>query len=75
MRALLDRYLRLLEIASREPELRIGKLVTMMGAKPLRLTCAIYASAFYEFLKPYYDSSPALKMIWRPIKRWVLSGR
>jgi len=75
MRALLDRYLRLLEIASREPELRIGKLVTMMGAKPLRLTWAIYATAFNQFLKPYFDASPVLKTIVRPIKRWVSSGR
>ena len=39
MRAMLDRYLRLLEIAAREPELPIGTLLTMTGAKPLRWKC------------------------------------
>ena len=48
MRAMLDRYLRLLEAAAHEPELPIGKLVAMTGAKPLRWTCRNYAERFYE---------------------------
>jgi amino acid adenylation domain-containing protein len=68
---MLDRYLRLLEVASREPELPIGALLAKIGAKPLRWTCANYAATFYKFLKPYYDSSPLLKMCWRHAKRWV----
>ena len=48
MRAMLDRYLRLLEAAAREPELPIGKLLAMTGAKPLRWTCANYAAPFYD---------------------------
>ena len=43
MRAMLDRYLRLLEAAAHEPELPIGKLLAMTGAKPLRWTCRNYA--------------------------------
>ena len=74
MRAMLDRYLRLLEAAAREPELAIGKLLAMVGAKPLRWTCANYAAPFFEFITAFYASSPLLKMFWRPIKRWVLSG-
>jgi hypothetical protein len=74
MRALLDRYLRLLETASREPELPIGKLQTMIGVMPLRLTWAKYAATFYELLAPYYASSPLLKMIWRPVKNWLSSS-
>jgi non-ribosomal peptide synthetase component F len=74
MRAMLDRYLRLLEAVAREPELPIGKLLTMIGAKPLRWTYANYAAPFYEFVTAFYASSPLLKMFWRPIKRWVLSG-
>ena len=74
MRAMLDRYLRLLEVAAREPELPIGNLLRMAGARPLRWTCANYAAPFYEFVTAFYASSPLLKMFWRPIKRWVLSG-
>jgi amino acid adenylation domain-containing protein len=74
MRAMLDRYLRLLEVAAREPELPIGKLLRMAGAKPLRWTCANYAAPFYEFVTAFYASSPLLKLCWRPIRRWVLSG-
>jgi amino acid adenylation domain-containing protein len=74
MRAMLDRYLRLLEAAAREPELPIGELLAMSGSKPLRWTSANYAAPFYEFITPIYASSPLLKMVWRPIKRWILSG-
>jgi acyl-coenzyme A synthetase/AMP-(fatty) acid ligase/acyl carrier protein len=75
MRALFDRYLRLLEAASREPELPIGQLQTMIGIKPLRWTRSKYAAAFYEFLEPYYASSPLLQTMWRPVKKWLaLSG-
>jgi amino acid adenylation domain-containing protein len=69
MRALLDRYLRLLETASREPELPIGQLQTMIGVKPPRLTRAKFAATFYEFLEPYYASSPLLQMIWRHVRK------
>ena len=62
MRVMLDRYLRLLEAAAREPELPIGTLLTMIGARPLRWTCANYAAPFYEFVRAFYVSSPLLKM-------------
>jgi non-ribosomal peptide synthetase component F len=74
MRAMLDRYLRLLEAAAREPELPIGKLLRMAGARPLRWTCANYAAPFYKFVTTFYASSQLLKMFWRPIKKWTLSG-
>jgi amino acid adenylation domain-containing protein len=74
MRLMLDRYLRLLVAAGHEPELPIGKLLAKTGAKPLRWTYANYAAPFYEFVTAFYASSPFLKMCWRPIKRWVLSG-
>jgi hypothetical protein len=65
MRAMLNRYLRLLEAAAREPELPIGKLQKMTGTKPLRWACERYARAFY-------DSSPLLKTCWRHARRWRL---
>jgi hypothetical protein len=74
MRVMLDRYLRLLEAAMRKPELPIATLLAMIGAKPLRWTCANHAAPFYEFFTAFYASSPLLKLCWRPIKRWVLSG-
>ena len=75
MRALLDRYLRLLEAAAREPELPIGTLLSMTGgAKPLRWKWANNAHPFYEFVKAFYASSPLLKMLLRPVKRWLLSS-
>jgi len=73
MRLLLDRYLRLLQAVSREPELPIGELLKIVGPRPLRWTCANYAALFYEFVRAFYASSPLLKMCWRPIKRRVLS--
>jgi amino acid adenylation domain-containing protein len=73
MRMLLDRYLRLLEAAAREPELSIGRLLAMIGGRPLRWTCANYAAPVYEFVTEFYASSPLLKLCWRPIRRWVLS--
>jgi len=74
MRAMLDRYLRLLEAAAREPELPIGDLLIMAGARPLRWTCANYAAAFFESVTALYASSPLLKIFWRPIKRWIFSA-
>jgi amino acid adenylation domain-containing protein len=71
MRVMLDRYLRLLEAAAREPELPIGKLVAMIGAKPLRWTFTNRVAPFYEFVTALYASSPLLKMCWRPVKRLV----
>jgi hypothetical protein len=73
MRVMLERYLRLLIAAAREPELPISKLLAKTGAKPLRWTCANYAAPFYEFITDFYASSPLIKMCWRPIRRWVLS--
>ncbi len=74
MRLMVDRYLRLLETAAREPELPIGKLLKMVGAKPLRWTFASYAAPFFEFVTGFYSSSPQLKMFWRPIKRRLFSA-
>jgi amino acid adenylation domain-containing protein len=74
MRVMLDRYLRLLEAAASEPELPIGKLLAMIGAKPLRWTFANYAAPLFEFASAFYASSPLLKLCWRPIRRLVLSG-
>ena len=62
MRAMLDRYLRLLEAAAHEPELPIGKLVSMTGAKPLRWTCRNHAERFYE-------SATLLKLFWRQVRK------
>jgi hypothetical protein len=69
--AMLDRYLRLLEVASHEPELPIGRLLAKIGTKPMRWTFANYAATLYEFLQPYYDRTPLLKICWRHAKRWV----
>jgi amino acid adenylation domain-containing protein len=74
MRATLDRYLRLLETAAREPQLPIGTLLTMTGARPLRWTCANYAAPFYEFIRARYVASPLFKILWRPVQRWLLSS-
>ena len=73
MRVMLERYLRLLVAAACEPELPIRKLLIIVGARPLRWTCANYAAPFYKFITAFYASSPLLKMCWRPIRRWVLS--
>ena len=35
----------------------------MIGAKPLRWTCANYAAPFYEFVTAFYASSPLLKVL------------
>jgi nonribosomal peptide synthetase DhbF len=67
MRAMLDRYLRLLEAAAHEPELLIGKLVAMTGAKPLRWTCRNYAERFYK-------SSTLLKLFWRQVRKLASSS-
>src|SRR5262249_26862375 len=75
IRTMLNRYVRLLEAAAREPELSIGKLQAMTGTKPLRWACAGYAAAFYDYIRPYYDSSPLLKMCWRHARRWGSSNR
>ena len=68
MRAMLDRYLRLLEIVAREPELPVGKLLAMTGAKPLRWTCRNYAERVYE-------GSTLLKLLWRGTRRLISSSR
>jgi amino acid adenylation domain-containing protein len=74
MRAVLNSYLRLLAVAAREPELPLGTLLAMTGAKPLRLIYAKFVATLYELLKPYYDASAMLRAIWRPIKRWIASN-
>ena len=66
MHAMLERYLRLLEAAAREPELPIATLLAMTGAKPLRWS-------FYKVVRAPYDASPLLKTLWRPVKKWLLS--
>jgi non-ribosomal peptide synthetase component F len=71
MRRLLDRYLRLLEAASREPGLPIGQLQTMIGAAPRQSTRARFVSTFHDFLEPYYASSPLLQRIWTQSKKWL----
>jgi Condensation domain len=73
MRALIDRYLRLLAAAAREPELPIGQLQRMIGVKPPRSAYAQYAEAFYQRVEPYYASSPLLQMIWRHVKKRLSS--
>jgi non-ribosomal peptide synthetase component F len=67
MRAMLDRYLRLLEATAREPELSIGKLLAMTGAKPLRPTRRNHAERFYE-------STMLLKLFWRQVRRSASSS-
>ena len=67
MRLMLDRYLRLLEVVARKPELPIAKLLAMTGAKPLRWTCRNYAERFY-------DSTTLLKLLWRQVRRLTLSS-
>jgi hypothetical protein len=74
MRAMLDRYLRLLEAAALKPELPIGTLLTIIGAKPFRWTCANYAAPFYELVTALYAKSRLLKKLWRPVKGWVSSS-
>jgi amino acid adenylation domain-containing protein len=68
MRALVDRYLRLLDATARAPELPIGQLQTMIGGKPPRLTRK-FAAMFYRLVEPYYTSSPLLQMIWRRLRQ------
>jgi amino acid adenylation domain-containing protein len=48
MRAMFDRYVRLLKIASRQPELTIGRLVALSSDNSLRRAIASYASRFAE---------------------------
>jgi hypothetical protein len=57
MRLMLDRYLRLLEVAAREPELPIGKLLAMAGGNPWRWTCRNHAERLYE-------ASTLMKLFW-----------
>ena len=63
MRVLLDRYLRLLEVAAHEPEKTIGGLQKMVGPKPLRCACTNYGWAVYEFFKSH--------ACWKVIRRFV----
>jgi hypothetical protein len=69
MRALVDRYLRLLEAASREPSLPLARLQAMLGAKPPRLARAGIAATLYRIVEPWYASSPWLQAVWRRAKR------
>ena len=62
MRRMLDRYIRLLEVVAREPELPIDKLLRMIGAKPLQWTCRNQAERLYQ-------TSTLLKLFWRGARR------
>ncbi len=55
MRALLDRYLRLLEAAASEPELPIGRLQTMLGAKPMHWALQRHRFAVHDFVRHWTD--------------------
>jgi amino acid adenylation domain-containing protein len=55
MRALLDRYLRLLKAAASEPELPIGKLQTMLGAKPMHWELQRRLPAVHDFIRRWTD--------------------
>jgi hypothetical protein len=55
MRALLDRYVRLIEAAASAPELPIGKLQTMLGAKPMRWELQRHGTAVYRFMRRWTD--------------------
>jgi amino acid adenylation domain-containing protein len=65
MRALLDRYLRLLEAVARQPAASMGTLLTSLGAKPPRLMRAMYAARFRDLL--------SLKSIRGASKTWLSS--
>ena len=71
MRVLLEQYLRLLEAAAQDPELPIGTLLTRAVVKPFRWRF----DPFYELTKTFYDRSLSLKLLWRPVKRWLSSNR
>ena len=68
VRAMLDRYVRLLETAASQPELPVGTLLTMAGNNPRRWTYANYAAPFFEFLRGCYVGSPLMRMLWKPVK-------
>jgi hypothetical protein len=51
MRAMIDRYLRLLETAAQEPELPMRGHLKMACAKPPRRTFSGYATALYHLIK------------------------
>lgn len=73
MRALLDRYIQLLEIAAREPEVPIATLLTRLGPEPLRLRWAICAAKSKELLR-WKSMRRSLKTwIRRPLKTWASS--
>jgi amino acid adenylation domain-containing protein len=74
MRALMVRYLRLLEAVAREPNLPIGALLAKAGTNPPRWTFANYAAPVYERIMASYASSSMLKRLWRPVKKWVFSS-
>ena len=73
MRVMIDRFVRLLETAADQPELPVGTLLAMAGTNSLRWTCANYAAPFYEFARGFYVGSPLVRMLWKPVKTWVLS--
>jgi amino acid adenylation domain-containing protein len=73
MKALLDLYLRLLVIVAGQPNLPIGKLLTMSGARQLQWISRKYTAPAYDFLFSFYAASPLLKLFWRPIKRWFFA--
>jgi amino acid adenylation domain-containing protein len=71
MRAMLGRYVRLLEIAALRPELPVGILLTTAGANPRHWTYANYAAPFFEFIRGLYVGSPLMRMLWKPVKTFL----
>jgi non-ribosomal peptide synthetase component F len=63
MRALLDRYVQLLEAAAREPEAPVATLLTRLAPKPLHLTWAICAAKSKELLR--------WKSMRKPLRNWM----
>jgi non-ribosomal peptide synthetase component F len=74
MRALLDRYLRLLEAAAREPDLPLARLQAMLGVKPPPLARPGLTARLYRLLEPRYASSPTAQTIWRGVKERLVRG-
>jgi non-ribosomal peptide synthetase component F len=73
MRALLDRYVELLEIAAREPEVPIATLLTRLDPKPLRLRWAICAAKSKELLRWKLMRRSLKTWIRRPLETWASS--
>ena len=68
MRALLDRYIQFLRIASRHPEQPVDTLLAKLGDMPLRWKF----DGAYEVARTIWASTPLLPALWKPIKRHLL---